>query len=61
LSQDKFEDLSAEYRIEKVNPKYKGYIRSGAILFHNINQRDVASLKTPRAVPMEPLKTKGVK
>ena len=36
-------------KIKKNKPNYKGYIRSGAILFNNINQHNTKDAKTPKA------------
>lgn len=48
-SEEKIPGLNTDFKLTKVNPKYKGYNRSGAILFHNINQQDVFNVKTPKA------------
>lgn len=53
MSDDKFGDFHTDHKIEKVHPQYRGYNRSGAILFHNINQRDVANYKTPKAMSID--------
>jgi hypothetical protein len=36
-------------KLSKIKPLYKGYERSGGILFHNINQNDTGAMKTPKA------------
>ena len=49
ISNETLKDFTTDYRLEKVKPKYRGYNRSGAILFHNINQVDVQNQRTPRS------------
>ena len=37
-------------KLKKTKPHYRGYVRSGAILFNNINQHNTKDVRTPKAV-----------